>query len=78
MRYVAGDVLSTLAIYKAAVTRGKIPWISKKGKPNTFYLGSPDFLPVGECLKLPEPDTSWMGAGRLTRESMYGWISAKS
>ena len=70
LRYVHQDVVTTLEVYEESSEIKRIPWISRSGKPNTFWLQ--EWLPEKDCLELPVPDTSWMDKP-FNREDFYAW-----
>jgi hypothetical protein len=71
LRYVHQDVVTTLEVYEESSEIRRIPWTSRSGKPNTFWLR--EWLPVKDCLDIPAPDTSWMDKP-FVREDFYAWI----
>lgn len=72
LAYVAQDVRSTLEVALAVEQRHGFSWIAKSGRRN--HLAIERWLTVAECLKLPEPDTSWM-SDPLPRSKFVGWMA---
>jgi hypothetical protein len=70
LRYVHQDVVTTLEVYEESSELRRIPWTSRSGKPNTFWLK--EWLSVKDCLDIPAPDTSWMDKP-FVREDFYAW-----
>lgn len=68
--YVSQDVVTTTDILIQSTKQGRITWISKAGRPQSYAFKI--WLPVEECIDLPEVDTSWMSQPR-TRQSCYNW-----
>ncbi len=54
------------------VDGGGIMWVSKNGKKHMMTLDR--FMNVNECVNIPDPDTSWMRDGALTRDDFIGWL----
>ncbi len=72
--YVSQDVRMAMQIALAAEQRRRFDWITRKGTKSTLALPK-GWLAVGDALKLPEPDTSWMSKP-LKRKDFLGWIPA--
>ncbi len=72
LAYVVQDARATLDVVKEIDAGGKITWITKKGYAKTLNLPLQKLLPVTECVKIPEPDVSWMTEPML-REEFYKW-----
>ena len=72
LAYVAQDVRTTAEVFRTARRRGRVDWISKSGKRNSWRLPGGRILPGSEALRLPEPDTSWMSRP-WPRSRFYGW-----
>lgn len=76
LEYVGLDARSTLALAQAVDTELAVRWTSKKGTPMRVPIMN--MLTVGECLRLPLPDTDWMKqeTGRVpwTRAKFAGWL----
>lgn len=75
LAYVAQDACSTLEVALAIEKRRGLQWISKSGRRNTLAI--PRLLTVEECLKLPEPNTSWM-SDPIPREQFTGWMAREA
>jgi len=82
LRYVAGDVALTLAVYHAILAAGgKMAWTTRGGgvAKRTLPLIDagderlPRFPTVAECLEMPEPDVSWM-SDPWPRAKFAGWL----
>lgn len=72
--YVTQDVRVTAGIYQAITRAGRLQWISKKGRKNSWGCGY-EVLTVKQALTLPLPDTSWMD-DPWSRDKFYGWTQA--
>jgi hypothetical protein len=72
--YVSQDVRMTMQIAQTAEQRRRFEWITRKGTKSTMPLPK-GWLTVGDALKLPEPDTSWMSQP-LKRRDFMGWMPA--
>ena len=70
--YVAQDVRAALQIAHACEQKGKLEWITRKGKKSSMPLGK-GWLTVGQAMRLPKPDTSWM-SNPLPRSNFTGWL----
>jgi hypothetical protein len=70
--YVAGDVRIALGVALKCEERRKFEWITQKGSKSTMPLPR-GWLTVGDALKLPQPDTSWMSRP-ISRSEFTGWI----
>jgi len=73
LAYCAADVRRTLALAIACQKLGQLVWTSRAGKRNRLDLPG-GWLPARECLKLPEPDTSWM-SDPPTRVRYVAWMA---
>jgi len=78
LEYVQQDARITGLLYAAIVEKGRLDWITRSGnhstwQPRTAFGGGKRLLTVGACLKLPEPDTSWMTSAR-PRSDFAGWL----
>ncbi len=71
--YCAADAARTLQLALAAHGQ-QLRWTSGKGTPQSMSLAG-GWLTVEQCLKLPEPDTSWMDQP-LRREDLLAWCNA--
>lgn len=71
LEYVAQDARTTLEVGLAIERHRQLKWISKTGRTNILRVDR--LLTVEECLKLKEPDTSWMDSP-LPRERFVGWL----
>lgn len=69
--YVAQDCRLTLDVALSSEKNKKITWITRKGSTAFFVLPS-GWLSVGEAMKLPLPDTSWMD-NPWERSKFTGW-----
>lgn len=72
LRYVAQDVRTTADVYLAVLLRGRLDWISRSGRPNSWPLPGRRLPNVSRALRLPQPDTSWMSKP-WPRSRFYGW-----
>lgn len=82
LQYVAQDVRTTADLYLAILQRRRLDWTSKSGKPANWAptlrivdgdARHPRMMTVDECLRLPEPDTSWM-TNPWQRSKFAGWL----
>jgi hypothetical protein len=73
LTYCAADVRRTLELAQVCARRGYLAWTSRAGKLNRLDLSKGGWLPARECVKLPEPDTSWM-RDPPTRARYVGWM----
>lgn len=73
LHYCTADAARTLQLALAAQGRA-LRWTSSKGMPQTMSLAG-GWLTVAQCLKLPEPDTSWMDQP-LRREDLLAWCTS--
>ncbi len=58
LTYLRADVVKLIELARALETSRAMRWVSNSGRPQSVPV--PRFLTVRECLRLPEPDTSWM------------------
>ena len=72
MDYVLGDCQITNQIIAAIAREGGIRWITKRGQRSWEPMRA--FKTVGEVLREPEPDQSWMIGGGLKRSQFCEWI----
>lgn len=72
LKYVGLDAQSTLEVAEAISKEGAARWISKTGRHNRVDV--PYLMTVGEALKVPAPDTSWMNKP-WTRDRFVGWLT---
>ena len=75
LEYVLQDALTTADVYRQMVKRGTLPWTSKSGCPNRWFINGCDthrLLTVRDATSLPVPDTSWMSKP-WKRSDFYGW-----
>lgn len=70
IEYVIGDVKRLEGIIIEIIKQGGVKWTTRKGALK--FQPMKKFLTVAECLRLPEPDTSWMD-NPLTREEVTSW-----
>ncbi len=73
LQYVEQDARCTLELAEACERSGRLSWISRRGGLRDMPLPN-GWLSVGEALKLPLPDTSWM-ASPIQRERFTEWLS---
>ena len=73
--YVAQDVRIALGVALKCEERRKFEWITQKGSKSTLHLPR-GWLTVGDALKLPQPDTSWM-SNPISRSEFTGWIKER-
>lgn len=82
LEYVAQDVRTTADLYRAICKHKGLTWTAKSGKPAfwrpTFRIAGDvnnvqRMLTVEECLRLPEPDVSWM-KDPWPRSKFSGWL----
>jgi hypothetical protein len=72
LRYLEGDVRTTLALAKAAEEQRTLRWVSQRGKPMELRLPH-GWLTVRLATALPPPDTSWM-SNPWPRSKFTGWL----
>ena len=75
LEYVLQDARTTADVYEGMVKSGKLPWTSKSGRPNRWFIAERTpfcLLTVKEATALPVPDTSWMSKP-WKRSDFYGW-----
>ena len=72
LRYLEGDVRTTLALAKAAEEQRALRWVSQRGKPMELRLPH-GWLTVRLATALPPPDTSWM-SNPWPRSKFTGWL----
>lgn len=70
LEYLKEDTRTTLELAQEIERRGYIRWRARSGRINRI---STRLLTVYECLKVPEPDTSWM-SDPPTRAGMMAWM----
>lgn len=58
LEYVGQDVITTLAVAHAVEQQKGFDWRARSGRLNSIRIN--EWKTVEECLKIPEPDTSWM------------------
>jgi hypothetical protein len=71
LRYVAGDVRTTLDVARVCEGCGELRWVARSGRLRCMTLRE-GWLTVREALELPLPDTSWMDEP-WPRERFTGW-----
>jgi hypothetical protein len=71
LTYVSGDVTGPLRLAEMVAETKAIRWYSKHGYRMTCLIDH--WLTVEECLKHPQPDTSWMSDPK-PREHYYRWM----
>lgn len=71
--YVAQDVRIALQVAQICEKKGSFKWMTRKGSLSSMDL-SRGWLTVGEALRLPEPDTSWMN-DPIPRRQFTGWMA---
>jgi hypothetical protein len=72
LEYVKQGAITTWEVFLESSKRKSINWISRSGKYQ--YMTIPEWKSVSECLKYPEPDTSWMSSP-MKRESFLEWTN---
>jgi len=70
--YVAQDVRTTLELAQACQKRGRLRWITRRGRRGNMALPQ-GWVTVREALALPEPDTSWM-SNPWPRSKFTAWL----
>ena len=73
LAYLRQDVAQTLELAHAVLRTKAIRWTSKRGLRQQVLC--PKLLTARECLKIPEPDTSWMDAAPK-RTDFLDWMPA--
>jgi hypothetical protein len=73
LQYVAQDAILTSQVYQAIQEKKRLPWTSRSGNPQVWFLNDRGLLPVCEADQLPLPDTSWMTNPRM-RGDCLGWL----
>ena len=72
MDYVVGDCQITNQVVEAILQRRCLMWRTKSGAVSTEFM--PGFKTVGEVLRDPEPDQSWMKGGGMKRRKFTEWL----
>ncbi|MCL6613388.1 MAG: ribonuclease H-like domain-containing protein [Firmicutes bacterium] len=72
LAYLKQDTLMTLRLAQSVLATKRIRWTSNRGTPQEVVV--PRLLPVRDCLKLPEPDVSWMNTPPRPRGHYINWI----
>lgn len=72
LEYVAQDVRTAMQIAQTSEQRRRFEWITRRGSKSSMPLTN-GWLTVGESLRLPEPDTSWM-SNPLLRRDFTAWL----
>lgn len=70
--YCAADVEMTLGLAEAGEGQGCVRWLAKSGKEDGIDLVD-GWLTVGQAMRLPEPDNSWM-SNPWPRSKFIGWL----
>jgi hypothetical protein len=76
LEYVIQDARVTGMVYASLISRGRLRWISKKGRLNYWRVGN-RIRTVAESLKMPEPNTAWMD-DPWKRSKFAGWLDAEA
>lgn len=76
LNYVGDDVRIALEIARAAEKRRRFDWITRKGTRSSMQLPG-GWLAVGDAMRLPLPDTSWMPRP-LSRGQFTAWLTSPS
>lgn len=71
LEYVGQDVITTLAIANVVERQKGFDWTAKSGRLNSIRIN--EWKSVNDCLKLPEPDNSWM-SDPWQRSKFTGWM----
>ena len=73
LEYVSQDARITGRVYEEITKTGKLDWIARSGRANTWLImNQKQLLTVYEALQSPLPDTSWMTNPR-PRSAFSGW-----
>lgn len=72
LTYVAQDVRTTAALFRAILRSGRLNWTSRRRKPAEWPLPGGTIPTVMQALALPEPDTRWM-SDPWPRSRFYAW-----
>jgi hypothetical protein len=70
--YVAQDVRIALEVAKKCDKMRRFEWMTRKGTRSSMNLAR-GWLTVGDSLRLPEPDTSWM-TSPIPRRDFCHWL----
>ncbi len=70
--YVAQDVRIALQVAVKCEDQRRFAWITRKGSSSAIKLDG-GWLTVQDALRLPEPDTSWMG-NPIPRRDFTEWL----
>lgn len=73
--YCAQDAKVTLEVAEKTERLGYLTWISRSGRQNALMLPF-GWATAAECLRLPEPDTSWM-TSPMKRSDFVSWMTQK-
>jgi len=71
LSYLRGDVVQLLKLARSVMQTKSIRWTSNSGRPQSVRVDA--LLTVRHCLRIPEPDVSWMDAPP-SREEFVNWI----
>lgn len=71
LEYVGQDVKTTIDIAEVVERQKGFDWTAKSGRRNSVRINK--WLTVAECLKLTEPDNSWMSEP-MQRSAFMGWL----
>lgn len=75
IRYVRQDAFAQYTLGVQVLEKGGIHWMSKRGQFQTLPIKG--ILPtVQECLRVPEPKTSWTPAS--TRKDFFAWMGERA
>jgi hypothetical protein len=70
--YNVQDARLTLTVAEEAERRGRLLWITQRGRVGTMPLGH-GWRCVGDACRMPLPDTSWMG-DPPSRQGCLAWV----
>ena len=73
--YVAQDVRIAFRIARVCEEQRRFRWITQQGKTRSMEL-SQGWLTVGDAMRLPLPDTSWMDQA-IPRHVFTNWVTGK-
>ena len=72
LRYCAGDVALTLALFEEIERKAEIQWITRAEKKRFSVIGQ--VQTVGECMTLLVVGTPWWPNNPFSREQFVGWL----
>jgi hypothetical protein len=73
--YVSQDVRIALQIAVKCESQRRFDWLTRRGTVSSMELPR-GWLTVQEALRLPEPDTSWMGSP-IPRDDFTRWLTTR-